>query len=298
MVIGITIAIFIFTMGALFSLGAAYVVPSSAIGARLSALLNYGLPKRKTAAVQMQELAEPISRLVPKSPGEVSQTRKWLMQAGYRELSHLTVYFAIRGLLCIVALLAIIGLRLLHSPLIVIAGLAFAYMLPRFLLKRIMANRQRTIQFALADSLDLLVICVEAGLGLDQALQRVSDELKHVHPTLSEELQLVHLEIRAGKSRAEALRNLAERTGVNDLRGLVAILVQTDRFGTSIAQALRVHSDSFRTERRQRAEEQAAKTTIKMVPVLVLFVFPSMFFITLGPAFIQVYRNLLPEITR
>jgi tight adherence protein C len=139
---------------------------------------------------------------------------------------------------------------------------------------------------------------VEAGLGIDQALQRVSQELAHVHQDLCEEFTLLNLEIRAGKPRMEALRNLAQRTAVDDLRALVAVLVQTDRFGTSIAQALRVHSDSLRVERRQRAEEQAAKTTIKMVPVLVFFVFPSMFFISLGPALILLMRNLLPVIQK
>jgi len=133
---------------------------------------------------------------------------------------------------------------------------------------------------------------------LDQAMQRVGDDLRHSHPQLSDELRLVNLEMRAGKPRAEALRNLASRTGVDDIRALVAVLVQTDRFGTSIAQALRVHSDSLRSERRQRAEEQAAKTTIKMVPALIFFVFPSMFFVTLGPAAILLIRNLLPVIQK
>jgi tight adherence protein C len=171
-------------------------------------------------------------------------------------------------------------------------------MIPRFMLKRIIRKRQLRVRLGLPDALDLTVICVEAGLGLDQALLRVGEDLRHVHPELSDEFRLVNLELRAGKPRAEALRNLADRTGVDDLRALVAVLIQTDRFGTSIAQALRVHSDSLRTERRQRAEEAAAKTTIKMVPVLVLFVFPSMFFVSLGPAAIQMIRYLLPEISR
>ena len=146
------------------------------------------------------------------------------------------------------------------------------------------------------DALDLTVICVEVGLALDQALMRVGEDLRHAHPDLSDEFHLVNLEMRAGKPRAEALRNLANRTGVDDIRALVAVLVQTDRFGTSVSTALRVHSDALRTERRQRAEEQAAKTTIKMVPVLVLFVFPSMFIVSIGPAAIQMIRILLPEL--
>jgi len=136
------------------------------------------------------------------------------------------------------------------------------------------------------------------GLALDQALMRVGEDLTHAHPELSDEFRLVNLELKAGKPRAEALRNLVERTGVDDLRALVGTLIQTDRFGTSIAQALRVHSESLRTERRQRAEEQAAKTTIKMVIPLVLFVLPSIIFVTLGPAVIQLIRTLMPNAIR
>ena len=147
-------------------------------------------------------------------------------------------------------------------------------------------------RLGLPDALDLTVICVEAGLSLDQAMKRVGEELHHAHPELSEEFHLVNLEMRAGKPRPEALRNLVTRTGVDDIRALVATLIQTDRFGTSVAQALRVHSDSLRTERRQRAEEAAAKTTIKMVIPLAVFVLPSLIFVTLGPALIQLYRTL------
>jgi tight adherence protein C len=154
--------------------------------------------------------------------------------------------------------------------------------------------RQRRITIGLPDALDLTVICVEAGLALDQALLRVGQDLHHAHPDLSDEFHLVNLEMRAGKPRMEALRNLALRTGVNDIRALVGTLIQTDRFGTSIAQALRVHSDSLRTERRQRAEEAAAKTTIKMIIPLVLFILPSILFVTIGPAMIQLYRSLSP----
>ncbi|OLC23593.1 MAG: hypothetical protein AUH36_00305 [Chloroflexi bacterium 13_1_40CM_55_7] len=159
-------------------------------------------------------------------------------------------------------------------------------------------DRQRRITLALPDALDLTVICVEAGLALDQALMRVGEDLHHAHPDLSDEFYLVNLEMRAGKPRVEALRNLIERTGVDDVRALVGTLVQTDRFGTSVAQALRVHSDSLRTERRQRAEEQAAKTTIKMIIPLVVFVLPSIIFVTLGPAVIELVRTLMPEMRR
>jgi tight adherence protein C len=138
----------------------------------------------------------------------------------------------------------------------------------------------------------MLVICVEAGLGLNQALVRVSDEVETMSPILAEELQIVNLEMRAGTPREDALRNLGERTGVMDLRALATMLIQTDRFGTSIAQALRVHSDTLRTKRRQRAEEAAAKTTIKLVPPLVFFIFPAIFVVVLGPAMLHLINEL------
>jgi tight adherence protein C len=140
------------------------------------------------------------------------------------------------------------------------------------------------------DMLDMLVVCVEAGLGLNQALVRVADEIDHVSLVMSEQLALVNLEMRAGTPRDEALKNLADRTGLTDMKSLVGMLIQTDRFGTSVADALRVHSDTMRTKRRQRAEEAAAKTTIKLVFPLVLFVFPAMFVVVLGPSVIAIYR--------
>jgi tight adherence protein C len=148
------------------------------------------------------------------------------------------------------------------------------------------------MQKALPDALDMLVVSVEAGLGLNQALVRVSEEIYRLSPVLSEQLALVNLEIRAGTSREEALRNLAERTGLQDISSLVGMLIQTDRFGTSVAQALRVHADTMRTKRRQRAEEAAAKTTIKMVFPLVFCIFPALFVVILGPALIQIYKAL------
>ena len=158
--------------------------------------------------------------------------------------------------------------------------------------------RQKEVQLALADMLDMLVVCVEAGLGLNQALVRVADEIDHVSPVMSEQLAMVNLEMRAGTPRDEALKNLAERTGLADIRSLVSMLIQTDRFGTSVADALRVHSDTMRTKRRQRAEEAAAKTTIKLVFPLVLFVFPAMFVVVLGPSALAIFRTLQQALMR
>ena len=170
-----------------------------------------------------------------------------------------------------------------------IAGLG-GYLLPDFWLTSRVRKRQHVIQLALPDALDLLVVCVEAGLALDQALLRVSQELRIAHPELCDELEIVNSEMRVGKARLDALRDLATRTGVDDLRSLVAMLIQTDRFGTSVAQSLRVHADQLRILRRQRAEERAAKAPVKMVPALVFFIFPAMFVVVLGPAVISIAR--------
>jgi len=163
-------------------------------------------------------------------------------------------------------------------------------------LARLAKRRQHRIRLALADALDLLVVSVEAGLGLDQALSRVGSELAFAYPDLADELRLINIELRAGKTRAEAMRNLADRTGVDDLRGLVTMLIQTDKFGTSVAQALRVYSDTLRTKRRQRAEEAAAKTGVKMVFPLVFCIFPAIWVVTIGPAAIKFVQVLFPLI--
>jgi tight adherence protein C len=168
------------------------------------------------------------------------------------------------------------------------------YLLPSMVLGRMAKRRQHRIRLALADALDLLVVSVEAGLGLDQAIQRVGEELAFAHKDLAEELRLVNLELRAGTGRVDALRNLADRTGVDDLASLVAMLIQTDKFGTSVAQSLRVHSDTLRTKRRQRAEEAAAKTGVKMVFPLVFCIFPAIWVVAIGPAAIKFVQVLFP----
>ena len=172
------------------------------------------------------------------------------------------------------------------------------YLLPELWLMWRVQARQHRLRLGLPDALDMLVICVEAGLGLDQAIMRVAQELSITHPQLSEELQLVNMEMRVGKTRLEAMRELARRTGVEDIKALVAMLIQTERFGTSIAQSLRVHSDDLRMKRRQRAEEMSAKTTVKMVPPLVFFIFPALMVVILGPAVIMLMRQFLPALNK
>ena len=182
-----------------------------------------------------------------------------------------------------------------ENPVAVLALLGvLGYMAPEFYVTQVVRKRQHKVQRSLPDALDLMVISMEAGLGLDQAILRVSQELKYAHPELSEELQMVNMETQLGKNRLDALRELANRTGVEDIKGLVAMLIQTDRFGTSLAQSLRVFSDELRLRRRQRAEEQAAKTTVKMVPPLVFFIFPALMVVILGPGLIAIMPQLMP----
>jgi tight adherence protein C len=296
MALALAIIVFLTIGLVVFSFGAAAYAPSSLLGARLRSLgWQRTKPEEKPAfRERIEQALDPLSKAIPLSPGEVSRARKWLIQAGYREERHLTIYVGSRLACALLGFAVVVASSGFGSPILLVSVTAFGFFFPRFVLKRIIRNRQQRIKLGLPDALDLTVICVEAGLALDQAMMRVGQDLRHAHPELSDELHLVNLEMRAGKPRAEALRNLVERTGVDDIRSLVGTLIQTDRFGTSVAQALRVHSDSLRTERRQRAEEQAAKTTIKMVIPLVLFVLPSIIFVTLGPAVIQLVRTLAP----
>jgi len=288
------ILIFVTVVVVVFAFGAATVAPSSVLGSRLREIgwqRSKAEPK-PAMRERLQQALDPISRALPVSPGDVSQTRAWLIQAGYRDPRHVNIYFGLRAMFAGLGLATVVLFAGFDSPLLLVGVPALGFFIPRFFLKRAMVARQRRIRLALPDALDLTVICVEAGLALDQAMMRVGEDLRHAHPELSSEFHLFNLETRAGKPRVEALRNLSARTGVEDIRGLVATLIQTDRFGTSVAQALRVHSDSLRTERRQRAEEQAAKTTVKMIIPLVLFVLPSLIFVTVGPAVIQLARLL------
>ena len=296
MVLALSIFVFLTIAVIVFAFGAAAVAPSSVLGSRLREI---GWQRTKAQAKpaireRIQQALDPLSRALPISPSEVSQTRLWLIQAGYRNAQHLTIYRGLRVLFAAIGFLSVFLITGFDSPMLLLGMLAFGFFIPRFILKKKLKERQRRIRLGLPDGLDLTVICVEAGLSLDQAMMRVGQDLRHAHPELSAEFHLFDLETRAGKPRVEALRNLAERTGVDDVRSLVGTLIQTDRFGTSVAQALRVHSDSLRTERRQRAEEQAAKTTVKMIIPLVLFVMPSLIFVTVGPAVIQLMHIFMP----
>jgi tight adherence protein C len=265
---------------------------------RLSQLAETPGADRKEAFAEkqkerVQEALASVGKLVP--GGTASRAELMIIRAGYRNPNVIQI---IRGLKVILPIALVSGVYFsgfyLTNPFLILGGaLIIGAVIPEiWLLSRISA-RQHRLRRGLPDALDLLVICVEAGLGLDQAMVRVSQELKVVHRELSDELQMVNLEMRVGKSRIEALRELARRTGLDDIKSLVAMLTQTERFGTSISQSLRVHSDDLRTRRRQRAEELSAKTSVKMVPPLVLFIFPALLIVIIGPAALIIIRQFV-----
>ena len=271
---------------------------AAAIERRLGELRTIPLKPsgEKVGAARFAGAMKRLSQYAPQSSSaDVSRIRERLIASGYRGSEALAVFTGIR-LGCAVLAFAVLAMPLFGRPniMLALAAAALGYLLPSMVLARMAQRRQHRIRLSLPDALDLLVVSVEAGLGLDQAIQRVADELAFAHPELCEELRLVNLELRAGKGRSEALRNLADRTGVEDLSGLVTMLIQTDKFGTSIAQSLRVFSETLRTKRRQRAEEAAAKTGVKMVFPLVFCIFPAIWVVTIGPAAIKFITVLVP----
>lgn len=240
------------------------------------------------SGVALGEVVEHFERLLPKSQAEVSVTQQRLIRAGYRRESAIKNFYGAKVLvpliLCVVATVS--GLGRSNPFVVYLLALGVGFLAPDFWLGRQITKRQAAIRRGLPDVLDLLIICIEAGQSLDQATKRTSEELRVAQPAITDELSIVVLEQRAGRARTDAWKNFAERTGVDSVRNLVSVLVQSEQFGTSAAKTLRVHSDSLRTQRRQRVEEQAAKTTIKLVFPLVFFIFPSLFLVTLGPAMI------------
>jgi tight adherence protein C len=301
---GIVVFTFLATLGVCGALVYAFVQGGSGeIAERLSRLWHFGGKKAEASFPEKQrerveKALSKVGTLVPPSAQSITRTQQLLVRAGYRNPQSVMVLRGVRILLPIV-FLALVYLTGFYkeNPIVILAMAALGgFMAPEFYITQVVRKRQHRLQLSLPDALDLLVISMEAGLGLDQAVLRVSQELKYAHPELSEELQMVNMETQLGKNRLDALRELANRTGVEDIKGLVAMLIQTDRFGTSLAQSLRVFSDDLRIKRRQRAEEQAAKTTVKMVPPLVFFIFPALMVVILGPGIIAIMHQLLPAL--
>lgn len=251
------------------------------------------------SSVLVERVAKPIAQFVPQpSARNMRRLRRRLIQAGYYNENAATIYRLIRLVSAVLLPLIVLFVVtiILRKPFnsstlgLTLVAIGYGLFMPSFILSRMITNRKGRISRALPDALDMMVVCVEAGLGLNAALQRVGREMELVEPALANELAVTNREIRAGKARDEALRNLGDRTGVDDLKSLVAMLVQTDRFGTSIADSLRIFADSMRTKRRQRAEELVAKAAIKLIFPLLLFIFPALLIVLMGPALIRIFE--------
>lgn len=251
-------------------------------------------PADETAVSALAEkVVAPLSRFAPPSAAEARALQKKLMQAGHRSPTAPVVFRALHftSMIFFPAVVAVgsaVSGRPLRSAMLwILVAFIGGFMLPRYVLTKMVKGRQQRVRWGLADALDLMVVSIEAGLGLNAAIVRVGEEMRGVHRDISIEFELTNLEIRVGRERDEALCNLAERTGVEDLRSLVAMLIQADRFGTSIARAVRVYADSLRTKRRQRAEQAAQKAAVKLLFPLAFFLFPTLFIVILGPAAIN-----------
>jgi tight adherence protein C len=253
--------------------------------------------RKKSREFSLAGLLAPIGNLLPISPQAAGMLKRDFTAAGIRSASAIPVYYGAKIVLAAVfVVLALMARDHVDSPIsrmmFPIAGGGIGYFLPSFVLGRLIKRRSIQIRLSLPDVLDLLVICTEAGCGLDQALVNVSRELKNVHPAVSEELSLLNMEIMAGKSRAEAMRNFAKRVAEDEVKKLMAILIQTDRFGTSVSDALRTQSDYLRIRRRQEAEEKAGKVGVKLVFPIFFFCLPALLVVTAGSGFLQLFHNL------
>jgi tight adherence protein C len=249
--------------------------------------------------VSLTSMVGKFDNLLPKSNEEISVVQQRMIRAGFRKESSIKIFYGAKILtplsLCSLAAISGFGSR---NPFFAYAlALGFGYLIPDFWLGRKISTRQKHIRLGLPDALDLLVICIEAGLGMDQATARTAKELRLAQPAISDELGIVVLEQRAGRARSDAWKQFATRTDVDSVRNLVSVLVQSEQLGTSVAKTLRTHSDTLRTQRRQRVEEQAAKTTVKLVFPLVFFIFPSLFVVTVGPAIIIMMESFKKYLT-
>jgi tight adherence protein C len=241
-----------------------------------------------------------IGTHVPSSEADMATLRKTLMQAGYRSENAAPVFFGLR-IVGVVTMLILTVMTESHMPdnqslriLFVLFGCMVGWTLPKMFVEKKVKKRKEIMRLSLPDALDMLVVSVEAGLGLDQAMQHVAREIGVSHPELSDELQMVTLEMRAGKRRSDALRHFAERTGEDEVKKLIAILIQNDRFGTSMGESLRTHSDYMRTRRKQEAEERAGKVGVKLVFPIFFFILPSMVIVSAGPGLLQIFKDLFP----
>lgn len=296
----LTVVIFLSVVAGITTLGMKlYVRPKEALD-RVAGTFDpvENMPAHPSLA--FHDLIKRLGNFVPQSPKDVTVMRRRLIRAGIRDENALKILYGAKATLGI-ALPLLIGATVAGSAtdsgnkiaaILVAVGVGFFG--PNEYVRKLAAKRQHEIARGLPNALDLLVVCVESGLGLDQAILQVSKELEHAHPEISEEFGFVNLELKAGKRRVEALRNLAERTGVDDLKKLVAVLIQADRFGTGVAQSLRSHADFMRIQARQVAEEKAAKLGVKLIFPIFFCILPSLFIVTVGPVAMKIVRELIP----
>jgi tight adherence protein C len=244
------------------------------------------------SGISIKGIVQQFERVLPRSQAEVSVVQQRMIRAGYRNSSAIRIFYGTKVLVPLILCAAVLVSGLGSSSFFIyISALGLGFLAPDFWLGRQIKKRQAKIRRGLPDVLDLLVICIEAGLSMDGAVIRTAQELSSAHPAICDELGIVILEQRAGRPRVEAWKNLSQRADVDTLRSLVSVLVQSEQFGTSIARTLRTHSDTLRNQRMQKIEEMAAKTTVKLVFPLVLFIFPSLFVVVLGPAAIMMSES-------
>lgn len=301
MVILFSFVIFLlFAAGLSFAGVKLYVKPKEAI----ERVAGTGMSAHDAAPIHpsllFHDLVKRLGTMVPASPKDVTVMQRRLIRAGYRNPNALKVLYGAKAI-CAVLLPAVTAALVLNSSAAqtnkfgaILVAAAIGFFGPNEYIRMAAKRRQKQIQIGLANALDLMVVCVESGLGLDQAVMQVAKELEHAHPEISEELAIVNLELKAGKRRAEALRNLADRTAVEDLKKLVAVLIQADRFGTGVAQSLRAHAEYMRVQARQVAEEKAAKLGVKLVFPIFFCILPSLFVVTVGPVVMKIMRELMP----
>jgi len=294
--------VFLAVAGVTAAMWLRYWGPGSRAMERLAQQTRRVSPFLHSPGLVWQELVRRIGSFVPDSPKNLPRLKQRLIRAGFRDPAAVRFFHGTRAVTMVVFAAAGLAASLrsysTFENLLKVAGAAtlVGYILPSQILLWRIARRKRRIERALPSALDLMVVCVESGLGLDQTTIQVARELQYAYPELCDEFAVMNLEMRAGKRRAEALHNLAERTGVEELKKLVAVLIQTDRFGTSIAQTLRGHSEYLRVMARQRAEERAAKLAVKLVFPIFFCVLPSLFVVTLGPVMTRLVRDLIPAI--
>lgn len=298
-----TVVIFLAVVGAVTAAGMKlYVRPKEALE-RVAGTYEHVEQMPSHPSLAFHDLIKRLGNFVPQSPKDVTVMRRRLIRAGIRNENALKILYGAKAALGVL-IPVMVGSFVAgadtdpgNKVAAILVAVGVGFFGPNEYVRKLAAKRQHEIGRGLPNALDLLVVCVESGLGLDQAILQVSKELEHAHPEISEEFGFVNLELKAGKRRIEALRNLAERTGVDDLKKLVAVLIQADRFGTGVAQSLRAHADFMRIQARQTAEEKAAKLGVKLIFPIFFCILPSLFLVTVGPVAMKIVRELIPMMT-